>query len=573
MPLFWRHCADNFVFDKDSTSTHKFLNEIIRGADSLRDRQLKSYAEYFQKVWRIYFSIDYEWYSPPGYPEAVHIVSATQSWALKNGLTDIVVSCNHILGIIHNRCGRYGLGSEYLLKAHEAFTKIGYKKVPNAAGYLYELASHFYRFEEYDKALEILLQATQYNFYVPRMDISTLNTIALIYTRKHDPAKAMRFFRNTMAKAARYTDTTWLGIAAGNLGNLLLAEGNYDSAMFYHRINYSINSDGGATRAPEDAAKTAVSMAAISMRKMQPDSALFYINAANRLAVNTIVDTADRLEFRKRILKVLVDYRKAAGDLQGALMLTDSLFIVEQELKRRLDGRLLSRAVEKTEALSYNNKLALLQSQKNLSQLRFYLVIGALLIAALLVGFFFRDRWLREKRRMQLVAKDQQILVAEKQQAEERLNHSKELLHAYIDTIKEKTLMIEHLEDEITGLKKLATKLPEMETITASREKLMASTILTDTDWQQFRALFERVHPGFSSRLKMAYPELSPAEARFLFLTKLNLSSREMATMLGISVDSMYKLRYRLRKKLNLEEDDAFEIVLRKVDEMVEAKV
>jgi DNA-binding CsgD family transcriptional regulator len=571
LSLFWRYCAEQFISDKDSISTHRFLNEIILGADRLKDPKLKAYAQYFQKVWRIYFSIDYEWHFPPGYLAAIDVVNSTQAWALKNGNPDIAASCDHISGIIYNRAGRYGLGSEYLLKAHDVFTKIGYNKVPNAAGYLYELALHFYRFEEYEKALQILLQATQYKFYLPRAEISALNAIALIYARKQDPAQAIVFFRNTMAKAAQYNDSAWIGIAAGNLGNVLLAGGKYDSAHFYHNINYAINSTG-QSMAPEDAAKTALSIATIFLRKMQPDSALFYINSANRLSAHSIVDTTDRLEFNKRLLKVLVDYRKSMGDLPGALLLTDSLLVVEQDLRKRLDGKLLSRAMEKTEAVSYHNKIALLQSQKDLSQLRSYVVIATLLIVLLLVVLFFRDRWLREKRRMQLVAKDQKILLAEKQQTEERLNHSKELLTAYIDTIKEKTLLIEHLEDEISELKKLANHVPELETITGSREKLIASTILTDTDWQQFRAIFERVHPGFSSRLKAAYPELSPAEARLLFLTKLDLSSREMATMLGISVDSMYKLRYRLRKKLNLEEDSGFEVVLRKIDEVVPSK-
>lgn len=566
LPLLWRYCVQNLISDGDSATTNCFLNNVIQGADRLGDERLKAYAQFFQKVWRIFFSVRYEQYFPNGYLQAIGVVNTTRTWALKTGYPDIAAACDYLSGLIYNRADRYGLASESLLKAHAAFTKIGYGNLPNAAGYLYDLGLHFYRFEEYDKALEKLLQATQYRFYIPRIEVSAWDAIAMIYARKREFAKACRFFKTAMAKATQYNDSAWIGIAAGSLGNVLLAEGRLDSALFYHRINYSINA-GVSNWAPDDAARTALSMATLFLRKAQPDSASFYINAAKSLAARFITDSADRLEFRKRWLEVQIDYRKRTGDLGGALLLTDSLFLVEGELRSKLDGKILSRAVEKTEAEAYSNQLALLKSQKDVTQLRSYIVICVLLILFIVASMIFRDKWLRRKRQIQLTEKDRQLLLAEKLRAEESLMHSKELLRVYIDAIKEKTQLIQHLEEEITGLKSGTAQGTELETIAASREKLMVSTLLTDADWQQFRTLFEQVHPGFSFRLKTSFPDLSPAEARALFLIKLHLSSREMATMLGISVDSMYKLRYRLRKKLNLDEDGGFETVLRKIDE------
>ena len=168
---------------------------------------------------------------------------------------------------------------------------------------------------------------------------------------------------------------------------------------------------------------------------------------------------------------------------------------------------------------------------------------------------------------MQLDERDKQILLMQKLKAEDNLVHSKELLNAYVDTIKEKTTLIEYLESEVNNLKKLVLDAPGDGKIASNREKLIMSTILTDQEWQQFRILFERVYPGFSYRLKETYPELSPAETRFLFLTKLDLSPREMACMLGISVDAIHKLRYRLRKKLKMEEYTSFKTVVLKIDD------
>jgi len=96
-------------------------------------------------------------------------------------------------------------------------------------------------------------------------------------------------------------------------------------------------------------------------------------------------------------------------------------------------------------------------------------------------------------------------------------------------------------------------------------EKLISSTILTDDDWRHFRDLFEQVHPGLLYRLKEKYADLSPAEIRLLILTKLKLPSREMAHMLGITIDAIQKSRYRVRKKLNLEEESNLEVLIQEI--------
>jgi len=180
-----------------------------------------------------------------------------------------------------------------------------------------------------------------------------------------------------------------------------------------------------------------------------------------------------------------------------------------------LDSKSLSRAIEKTEAISYTNTLKLLQSEKDLAQLRFFFIIVALLAITVLAVLIYRNKWLRKNRQVQLAKKDNQILLAEKLRAEDGLKHAQELLKTYIDIIKDKTTLIGQLELELVDFKKITLHTPELMTLTSNREKLMASTILTDIEWQQFRLLFEQVYPGFSYRLKVAYPELSPAEARF----------------------------------------------------------
>jgi len=221
--------------------------------------------------------------------------------------------------------------------------------------------------------------------------------------------------------------------------------------------------------------------------------------------------------------------------------------------------------VEKSEAERYGAELKLMDTEKNLSRLRFYIVIATLLFIIVTGGLLFNRFRMRKQRQAELAEKEKQLLSAEKRRAEESLKHAEEVLAAYLATIEEKTVLIENLDAELEHLKKTTHPANSLEVIAVSMEKLISSTILTDDDWRHFRDLFEQVHPGLLYRLKEKYADLSPAEIRLLILTKLKLPSREMAHMLGITIDAIQKSRYRVRKKLNLEEESNLEVLIQEI--------
>ena len=80
-------------------------------------------------------------------------------------------------------------------------------------------------------------------------------------------------------------------------------------------------------------------------------------------------------------------------------------------------------------------------------------------------------------------------------------------------------------------------------------QTIQNTVLLTETDWTEFKILFDPLFPNFFIQLIKAYPELTQAEIRLLALEKLNLLDKEKGNMLGISADSVKKARYRLRKK------------------------
>jgi len=85
---------------------------------------------------------------------------------------------------------------------------------------------------------------------------------------------------------------------------------------------------------------------------------------------------------------------------------------------------------------------------------------------------------------------------------------------------------------------------------------LINKSIANDKDWQSFEVLFEQAHENFFKRLKSAYPDLTPSDLKLCAYLKLNLSSKEIAPLLNISLRGVEIRRYRLRKHLSLTSDE-----------------
>jgi tetratricopeptide (TPR) repeat protein len=86
-----------------------------------------------------------------------------------------------------------------------------------------------------------------------------------------------------------------------------------------------------------------------------------------------------------------------------------------------------------------------------------------------------------------------------------------------------------------------------------------------DKNWEDFRVVFERVHEHFFEGLMAHCSKLSSADLRLAALLKMNLSSADISTMLGISQDSLRIARYRLRKKLALPEGKSLSTFIQKL--------
>ena len=87
--------------------------------------------------------------------------------------------------------------------------------------------------------------------------------------------------------------------------------------------------------------------------------------------------------------------------------------------------------------------------------------------------------------------------------------------------------------------------------LTSLRRKLKTHTS-TEHQWDTFRLHFEKVYPEFFSTLRLEHPKLTQNDVRHCAYMRMQLSTKEIAQLLGINPTSVQISRVRLKKKLNL---------------------
>lgn len=74
-----------------------------------------------------------------------------------------------------------------------------------------------------------------------------------------------------------------------------------------------------------------------------------------------------------------------------------------------------------------------------------------------------------------------------------------------------------------------------------------------DAGWEQFSQQFDRVHVDFQTRLRERFPHLTKNDLRLCAYIRMNLSSKEIAALMFVSVRAVEISRFRLRKRLELD--------------------
>ncbi len=85
---------------------------------------------------------------------------------------------------------------------------------------------------------------------------------------------------------------------------------------------------------------------------------------------------------------------------------------------------------------------------------------------------------------------------------------------------------------------------------------------INDKIWVEFEKSFNEVHVDFYKNLRRAHPNIKGKEQKLCAFLKLNMSTKEIASITFQNPKSIDMARYRLRKKLDLETEDSLQAYL-----------
>jgi hypothetical protein len=209
----------------------------------------------------------------------------------------------------------------------------------------------------------------------------------------------------------------------------------------------------------------------------------------------------------------------------------------------------ISKAKLNDETSRYN--IQNLNKEKRSQLLLRNIIIAAIVVLSFVVVLTVNRQRLKEKLKTEKAEQ-------EKLRMEQEVASAKEQLKMFTENLVEKTNLIEKLESQAKG--KQATS--EQQAIIS---ELSRQTILTEDDWNKFRSLFEKIYPGFFVNLQEKVSDITIAELRMAALTRLHLSTNQIASILGISVNSVYKTKQRLRQRLDIDPETDIEEAVAKM--------
>jgi tetratricopeptide (TPR) repeat protein len=445
----------------------------------------------------------------------------------------------------YNKAMNYFHRSDYAGAFKCDYTALNiYESLKDSAGIFRlktEIGDDYLRNRQYDKAIAILLKCLDYyhKHNRPTNETYSQSLLGQCYQAEHDSVKALEYFSTALATDRRIGDKMGVSACLNNIASIYMLQKRWDKAMEYFNESLAIISGLNEQRQ-------------IPIIRENIASCLWQMGKG-KIAQQMLLKEIDTAKQRKEELRIahaydlLAVFNKKEGQYKDALKYyelykahSDSIFNKEREHS-------IAELNVKYESSKKDAEILELNAEKRINEttvLMDFFATGFIILIALLIIVYLRSR-----------NKENKLLI-EKVQLDLEIN--KKELQYFTESIISKNKLIEELEQ------KLENKVAQDEVDESSNQlsQLYQLKILTDDDWRQFKILFDKVNPGLINRLRMKYPELSPAEERQFLLIKLKMSNKEAADMLGISPLSIKKNRYRLKKRFGLlEQDDLDEFV------------
>ncbi len=465
------------------------------------------------------------------------------------------------------------------------------------------IGTNYYLLLDYGEAFQYYLQAYEIaiKHLGKRQEMAVINNIGVLYIEEKDRPKAKESFYKAYEIAKKLKDEELIGTYGINLALVLNKMGELDEAENYieealpllkirtnvlllaklakaenlllreqyvqaERLaldilpqinNLSLINEGATVN---DKITLLLLITKIYEKQKQFKKAQTYALMARAAQLNI----GERIES----YGILADLYGETNEFRNAMAYKDSVLLATDSLYAIKNMALFKSEKVKFQIQNYQNEL--LESRKILKQEKqfFYtLIFGVILI----MGFFlwiYKNNSLKHKQRKRIVelelAKEKnEHLLKERRHREkealvllekERLKHELDSKNRELTTkamyLASKNQLIEEVVQSLSINAEIATN-------TSLKNKVndLKKHLKKDTQWDTFFVHFEELNQGFLDRLRGEHPNLTPNDIRFLTFLYMNLSNKEIASLLNITPESCRKRKERISKKMNVPEN------------------
>lgn len=436
----------------------------------------------------------------------------------------------------------FRMAMELFLKKIKLDDSIG-----NKTGMAYTLnliGNVYYRIKDYSKALDYYQQGLKlFKELNLEEGVGNIYTcIANIYKATNEIQKAEHYYIIGLNIHEKINDKVDIAISNNNLGNLYYEDYKDKSA-----VKFFIKARQTLPDVPEMWVHALVynNYGDYFLWLNRYDSALYYLNLGLEYAKRYKIP-----EYEKAISQSLAtiyahknDYKKAYHFQRICTQLNDSIFSMSESAK--------------TAFLDYQFNLDRAESNRAIEMLRqerkFKTRLWILIVATILLGAFATVLSIYHKSKIRHEKLEREKVSIESQRLHEQLEYrNKEVVIIMMNLYERNELIrqvIQKLKTIMPDVKKAAQ--PQLEAIVLDLKGRYHENIVSE-----FEQRFQKVHTNFYSNLISQYPSLTAYDLRLCAFLRMNMNTKDIASLIHQTVNSVEVARTRLRKKLNLHQTD-----------------
>lgn len=415
-----------------------------------------------------------------------------------------------------------------------------------------DIGGLFYSQQNYDESLEYYLKAFDFWKTIDNKEgtARALNNIGEIYRQKKQLTKAFEYYSKSLSINEKIGSLRNKAANLENMGMIKSAEGNTTKAFEFYEQSLALYSENNF---PDDQIQILVLMGKEYFKINQSEKAYnyFYDAYENSKKSNDLRQMSSSALGLSNSLEKMNDHQNSLKYFKIHSAITDSI-VSRQKIDQMAILQLqFLNDLNKKEIELKENDIALLENQKRIDtiNLRFMIfVFLAILVTAVLIVVRQRLRTTKER---EIRLKDIEIHKTQSELLEIELrNKDNDLINFALHLI-QKNKILKQLK---TDLKSLSNNVEEE---TAKKLRNLSFQVQQNLHVQQEMAEFQQkvdhTYSDFFIKLNDKYPTLTKNEERLCAMLRLNLSSKEIASLNNISVKAVEMGRYRLRKKFGLE--------------------